>query len=149
MSFFKGAMKALVPKIELPKYFKITSSVVEGGATQIEAKFLDKHYVKTVPTSAPTVIDVLRAFPDLNLSKVPKAGLAALEYVILPSRWDLECNPAQTKEGFRITLDIHQSSGTKHWEKELQVTAVQLAEFVDVLDWVKQANRMEKSNENR
>lgn len=147
MSFFKGAAKALVPKVELPRYFRITSTPLPAGALRIEATLHSKDakvYSSQIPTSSPTLLDVVKAFPSIDTSKFGSMAEKALGFVVLPSRWELECNPAQTKEGFRISLDVHQSSGTKHWEKEITVTKLQLAELVDVLDWVKEANKIDR-----
>lgn len=144
---FKGAVKALMPKVELPRYFQI-SSKEEGGKVRVEATINLKNpkvYSTTLPTAAPSLLDVIKAFPDVDTESLPPLAVTALGFVVLPTKWDLECRPAETlKEGFRLTLDLHRASGTKRWEKEFEVTSMQLAELVDVLDWVREANKIDR-----
>lgn len=144
----KGAVKALIPKVELPRYFKIVSRPIQGGATEITATLHvkdQKTYSTKIPSQAPTLIDVVKAFPSLDMNKIPSGAQLALGFIVLPASWDLECMPLQKKEGFRVTLDIHKlSGGSKKWEREFEVTKMQLAELVDVLEWVKEANKVDR-----
>lgn len=143
----KGAIKALVPKIDLPRYFRITSTpgtneTIIVCTVNIQGK--PKEFAgKAGPT--PVLLDVVQAFPSLDIEKIPSLIRSGLGLIPLPTNWVLECQPAKTKEGFRITLDVTgKDKKVQHYEKELEVTTVQLAEFLDVLEWVKEANKVDR-----
>lgn len=140
-----AAVKALIPKIELPKYFKITSAPLADKTVRIEATLNAKgglSYVAIVPTETPSMLDVIKAFPKVDTESFSPLVKGFLGLVSLPTRWELECTPRQGKEGFRLTLDVYQAGGAKHWEKEFEVTSMQLSEFVDIVGWVKEANKV-------
>jgi hypothetical protein len=145
----KGAVKALIPKIELPRYFRITSTPGSNETTivcTVNVQGAPKEF-KGKAGSAPVLLDIVQAFPKLDMEKIPPLIRTGLGMVPLPTDWVLECQPAKKKEGFLLTLDIKQRSGaTKHYEKELEVTTVMLAEFLDVLEWVKEANKIDRFN---
>jgi hypothetical protein len=99
-----------------------------------------KAFSTTIPNSSPTLLDVIQAFPSVDISEMNSMVRGAMAMMLLPTSWVLECSPCE--KGFRLTLDIHPG---KHWEKEFEVTSMQLAEMVDILDWVKEANKIDRA----
>lgn len=143
----KGAIKSLVPYVELPSYFNISSTPVEGKGLRISVlanvEGSPKTYTAEIPHARPTLLDVVGAFPKIDLSNFNTMAKTILGTMKLPVHWVLECKGAPPpKEGFLITLDVYDMTPNKHWEKVLPVSTMQLAELVEVLEWVKEANKM-------
>jgi hypothetical protein len=143
----KGAVKALIPKVTLPRYFKITSTIhQEGTALSLKANVDGelKEYDAKLTTPEPRLADILGLFPSIDLENdVPKMVRGFVGAIPLPRVWTLECGPAEG--GVEFSLDIPQADGSiRHWAKKLEVSAAQLADLIDVIDWVRESNKIDR-----
>lgn len=143
----KGAIKALIPKVELPRYFKITSIIDgEGTALCLKANIEGdlKEFDRTLDTPEPRLADIVGLFPHIDMENdIPKMVRSVIGAIPLPRVWTLECGPADG--GVEFSLDVPQSDGrTRHWDKKLDVSSAQLADLVDVIDWVREASKVDR-----
>lgn len=144
MSAVTKAIAKFVPEIDLPRYFRIVSTPLKDS-TQVallvnvkgQLKEIDSHLPK-----APTFYDVVTLFPAVDPDEIPKMVRTIGSAIDLPRSWTLECSPDDG--GFLLTLDVNKEGTTKRWEKKIEVTVVQLKELLDVVEWVKEANRVDR-----
>ncbi len=130
--------------VDLPRYFRIISKPLKD-VTQVALLVNVKGTLKEIDRElpkAPTLLDVVALFPSVDLDEFPAIARTIIGAVSLPRSWTLEFGPAEG--GFLLTLDIHKGGTTKRWEKKLNVSAPQLKDLLDVVNWVKESNQVDR-----
>lgn len=144
MSAVTKAIAKFVPNIDLPRYFRIVSTPLRDS-TQVVLLVNVKGELQEFDSSlpkAPSFYDVITLFPTVDPDDIPGMVRTIGSAINLPRSWKLECGPAEG--GFLLTLDIFKNGTSKHWEKKIEVTTVQLKELLDVVEWVKEANQVDR-----
>ncbi len=136
-------LQKFIPKIPLPSFFRLESKSAKGS-TSLSVKWnLDGtpgERVQNLDKGTATLLEVMEAFPGVE-DRIPMVARTILGNIPLPPNWILECGPApKGVEGFLFTFDV----GPTHWEKHLEVTKVQLNQLGDLIQWVSEANKIDR-----
>lgn len=139
---------SLIPKIDLPKYFTITSTGL--SPTQVGIKMTAE------ATGAPALNKAL-TFEKTNLvlwdfvdlfgvdpSKLPTMGRMALSSIAMPRDFELAAsrvrdNASQIELSFEL-----RGTDTKRWAKVLDTSNLNLQDLSVLLDWLNEAKQYQR-----
>ena len=135
-------LEKFAPKIPLPGFFRL-ESVATNANTRLSVRWnLDGEpgeLAQDYDRDRVTLLEVVSSFPGVE-GKLNGLARTVARAVPLPQNWVLECGPAKGAEGFLLTFDM----GTNNWEKHLEVSTVQLGQLGDLLQWIAEANKIDR-----
>jgi hypothetical protein len=137
-------LEKYLPKTPLPGFFRLESTS-HKGATRLNIQWnLDGtpgEHTQHLDNGTSTLLQVMESFPGVA-DKIPLLARGAAGLIPLPPNWVLECGPAKPSgtEGFLLTFDV----AHKHWEKHLAVSKLQLNQLGDLIQWVAEANKIDR-----
>lgn len=140
--------KDLIPKIDLPSYFKVTSMGL--GPNQVAVRVTadvrqDKPFdsAKTFDKTNLVLDDLVDLFP-IERSKVPKLARFFLVAIALPREFELAAAPVQGKKSqIELSFELRGDS-TKRWAQTFDTSNLNLNDLAILLDWVKEAKKYQR-----
>jgi hypothetical protein len=140
--------KSLIPKVELPRYFTVTSMGL--GPKQVAVKTTAElahgdHYEKTHTFDKTNL--VLDDFVDLfsiDRSKIPTLAKVFLAAIALPREFELAASRVDSnKNQIRLSFELRGDS-TKTWAKTFDASSLNLTDLAVLLDWAKEAVKYQR-----
>ncbi len=140
--------KDLIPKIQLPRYFTVTSMGLgpRQVAVRVDAELSAADTFKQAKTFDKTNL-VLDDFIDLfpvDRKKVPKLARFFLATIAMPRDFELAASRvAGNKNKIELSFELR-GDKEKRWSKVFDTSNLNLADLGVLLDWTKEAKKYQR-----
>ncbi len=137
--------KSLIPKIDLPRYFTVTSMGLGPNqvAVKVNAEIPDQPHFESAKTFDKTNL-VLDDFIDLfsvDRSKVPKMARFFLAAIAMPREFELAASKVEGhKNKIELSFELR-GEKEKRWSKLFDTSNLNLTDLGVLLDWAKEASK--------
>ena len=142
-------MTDIVPKIDLPKYFTVTSLGIAENLVDVSVKAEPAHgkppYEKsqTFPKSNLVLEDLIDLLP-VDPQKIPTFARMFLSAIAMPRDFELAASRVQDQPN-KIELSFElRGEKTKRWSKLFDTTQLNLNDLRVLLDWGKEAIKFQR-----
>ncbi len=138
---------ALIPRVELPKWFSMTSSGENDTKLVLDARINDEdhRFENTYEGATLTLIDVVELFPNVEKEDIPALVRLAGKHILLPRHFQLSALPAGDKEQeVELRLHLLEPAEPELWSKRFPASRLNLRDLGVLIDWAKKAMKYQR-----
>lgn len=140
-------MADLIPKVELPRYFTITSEAQAKRqiVLSIEAELVKGDpYTKSVTfdESRLTLNDLVKIFP-FDQNEIGGIARMFMRTVALPRDFELAAKRGKTENQIDLSFELR-GANHKRWDRTIDTSHLNLTDLAPLLEWAQEASKISR-----